>query len=181
MIMATKMARNEIRNDGAGPYAVFYCDICSKEFRSNPDVASEVKKGVGQGLMKGLLRSIPVVGYDVAGAVGSATGKAEMNAKQLERAWNQVSDNFHECGTCGKYVCDTDWNADTDTCTAHGGAQATRNCTQCGAQVTGGAKFCPNCGAKVEEPKPIATICPSCGTEAKGAKFCPNCGAKMAE
>jgi DNA-directed RNA polymerase subunit RPC12/RpoP len=178
MIMETKMARNEIRNDGSGPYAIFYCALCSKEFRSNPNVASEVTKGVGQGLFKGLLRAIPVVGYDVSNAVGSASGKTAMNQKQLEKAWAEVSANFHQCGTCGKFVCDSDWNAESDSCSEHAGAQAGVTCTQCGAQVKG-AKFCPNCGAKIEEPKPISTKCSACGTEAKGAKFCPNCGAKM--
>ena len=37
------MPRYDVRNDGIGPYAVFYCDICSREFRSQPDVTGRAK------------------------------------------------------------------------------------------------------------------------------------------
>ncbi|HJK53672.1 MAG TPA: zinc ribbon domain-containing protein, partial [Methanocorpusculum sp.] len=48
-------------------------------------------------------------------------------------------------------------------------------CTNCGAVLQPGAKFCPECGTKVGSPK-----CPACGSEvAAGAKFCPECGQKL--
>lgn len=50
---------------------------------------------------------------------------------------------------------------------------AGKHCTNCGALLPAGAKFCANCGQKVDT-KPV---CPSCHTEVPaGAKFCPNCG-----
>jgi len=35
----SRMPHYDTRNDGVGPYAVFYCDVCSREYRSQPDVA----------------------------------------------------------------------------------------------------------------------------------------------
>ncbi len=36
MATFTHMPNYDIRNDGAGPYAVFYCESCGREFRSQP-------------------------------------------------------------------------------------------------------------------------------------------------
>jgi membrane protease subunit (stomatin/prohibitin family) len=47
-------------------------------------------------------------------------------------------------------------------------------CSNCGATVKEGVKFCPECG------KPMGNVCPKCGkVVADGAKFCPECGASM--
>lgn len=49
-----------------------------------------------------------------------------------------------------------------------------KHCTECGAVIQDGAKFCPNCG------KALAKTCPNCGQNvAMDAKFCANCGAKI--
>ena len=53
---------------------------------------------------------------------------------------------------------------------------ATVKCTNCGANIPGGSKFCPECGQKQAEAK----FCPECGAKvAAGAKFCPECGKKL--
>jgi uncharacterized OB-fold protein len=54
-------------------------------------------------------------------------------------------------------------------------------CSQCGAQMGSGKKFCEECGT----PNPIGAAaqkhCAECGTKlAPGAKFCPDCGTKTA-
>lgn len=46
-------------------------------------------------------------------------------------------------------------------------------CTNCGAVLNAGTKFCPQCGTKV------ITVCPKCGMPTDGAKFCPECGEKL--
>lgn len=52
-------------------------------------------------------------------------------------------------------------------------------CSQCGAEVREGAKFCEMCGAKIEE-KPQPNVCPQCGQEyAPGQAFCSNCGYRL--
>ena len=46
-------------------------------------------------------------------------------------------------------------------------------CTQCGAALQDGAKFCGGCGAKVEQ----AQFCTGCGAKmVAGTKFCGECG-----
>ncbi len=60
--MTTRMPRYDVRNDGFGPYAVFYCDECGREFRSQPDVKNTIANDVGRGAVGGLLRRIPLVG-----------------------------------------------------------------------------------------------------------------------
>ncbi len=62
-------------------------------------------------------------------------------------------------------------------------------CSQCGAKLAEGAKFCTKCGTPVQpaasvEVKPPAEVrinrCPKCGAEAKGGgKFCTKCGAPL--
>ncbi len=47
-------------------------------------------------------------------------------------------------------------------------------CTQCDAEITTGAKFCPECGTAQQ------VHCPACGQAvAPDAKFCPECGANL--
>ena len=42
MTAPTRMPRYTISNDGMGPYAIFYCDRCNREYRSTPAVAATV-------------------------------------------------------------------------------------------------------------------------------------------
>lgn len=52
---------------------------------------------------------------------------------------------------------------------------SSRSCTQCGAALQDGVKFCGACGTKVEQ----AQFCTECGSKlAAGTKFCGECGAK---
>ena len=51
-------------------------------------------------------------------------------------------------------------------------------CSNCGAELADGAKFCGECGTKV----PTSNKCPECGAVcAPGVKFCSECGHKMSE
>ena len=57
-------------------------------------------------------------------------------------------------------------------------------CTECGAGISEGRKFCSECGAKVVIPEPEAApadnVCPTCGAViAEGKKFCGECGTKI--
>ncbi|MBQ8762365.1 MAG: SPFH domain-containing protein [Clostridia bacterium] len=52
--------------------------------------------------------------------------------------------------------------------------QPQKQCSGCGAMLSGNPKFCPECGQSLK-PK-----CPNCGTDVKAnAKFCPECGTKI--
>ena len=49
-------------------------------------------------------------------------------------------------------------------------------CSNCGAQLSAGVKFCPECGARQ------ASLCAACGTPLlPGAKFCAECGTPTSE
>ncbi len=72
--MATRMPRYDVRNDGVGSYAVFYCEKCEREFRSTPDVKGTVVKEVGRSALGGLLRSIPTHGSKFCPECGTKVG-----------------------------------------------------------------------------------------------------------
>ena len=57
-------------------------------------------------------------------------------------------------------------------------AEKMETCSNCGAKVPAGTKFCPECGQKMV---PAAGLtCTNCGAAlAPGAKFCPECGTKV--
>ncbi len=55
MTSFSRMPRYDIRNDGYGPYAIFYCDVCGREFRSRPDVGKAVTQDIGRSALGGLL------------------------------------------------------------------------------------------------------------------------------
>jgi len=63
-------------------------------------------------------------------------------------------------------------------------ASASSKCTNCGAVIGEGMKFCVNCGTpapekeKIAEEKVVSLFCTNCGAMvADGMKFCSNCGA----
>ncbi len=69
MAEPSRMPNYDVRNDGIGPYAVFYCETCDREHRSQPDVTSTLTKDIGRQSMGGLLRKVPLVGGVVADSV----------------------------------------------------------------------------------------------------------------
>ncbi len=53
------------------------------------------------------------------------------------------------------------------------------NCTNCGAAMPDGAKFCPMCGTRAPEPAK-KKFCTTCGSPIEsGALFCEVCGTKV--
>jgi len=112
------MPRYDIRNDGAGPYAIFYCDSCGREFRSQPDLANTVKQDLGRSALGGLLRKVPLVGSSVADNVVGEDPRYsyKMTPVQLESAWNQTQVHFRECPTCNRIVCLSDFDTQSGFC-----------------------------------------------------------------
>ena len=192
----SRMPRYDIRNDGAGAYAIFYCDCCGREFRSQPDLTNTVKQDLGRSALGGLLRKVPLVGSSVAdNVVGEDPHYIyKMNPSQLESAWNQTQVHFRECPTCNRIVCLSDFDTQsgfcqedsprTDEISEARGAQA-------GAAIKGfatafglGDAF-KNVGKAVEAAGKATTQmaqCPKDGTlAAPGTKFCPECGTPMTQ
>jgi hypothetical protein len=193
MAAFSRMPRYDIRNDGAGPYAIFYCDTCNREFRSQPDLAGTVAQDLGRSALGGLLRRVPLVGSSVADNITGEDPRYsyKMNPQQIESAWKQVQVHFRECPTCSRIVCLSDFDAQSGTCSED--SPRTQEITeargaQAGAALKGFAsafglgdvlKNAETAARRVQES--LAT-CPSCGTKAEpGTKFCPECGSKMAQ
>jgi len=191
----SRMPRYDIRNDGAGPYAIFYCDACGREFRSQPDIASSIKTDIGRSALGGLFRNVPLVGGSLAENVAGEDPRYsyKMSQAQLDKAWQQVQVNFGECPTCRRIVCLSDFDAQAGLCNEDSpraqqidearGAQA-------GAAMKGfAAAF--GLGDALDKAKQAAeeaqrkaqaglARCPADGTTAPaGTKFCPNCGTAM--
>jgi ribosomal protein L32 len=190
------MPRYDVRNDGAGPYAIFYCDVCGREFRSQPDLVNTVKQDLGKSALGGFLRKVPLVGDAVAeNVVGEDPRYSyKMSQTQLETAWKQVQVHFRECPTCSRLVCLSDFDTQSGFCQDDSprteeisearGAQA-------GAALKGFATAfglggaLDNVGKAVEAAGQAATQmakCPKDGTlAAPGTKFCPECGTPMVQ
>jgi len=184
--MQSRMARYDVHNDGSGPYAIFYCDKCGRQFRSQPNVTATVAKEITRSAFTGLFRNVPILG-DAVDSIASSTdpkSSTTLSAQQLNTAWSEMQSVFHQCPVCLQLVCPTDWDAQASLCMEDASKKRTEaqasatdvvhevKCVSCGADVRG-AKFCRECGTAV------ATKCRSCGAETGGAKFCPECGAKQ--
>jgi membrane protease subunit (stomatin/prohibitin family) len=195
MATFSRIPRYDIRNDGAGPYAIFYCDTCNREFRSRPDIANTVTRDVGRSTLGGLLRKVPLVGGAMADNVVGEDPRysLKMSQAQIDSAWKQVQDNFRECPTCNRIVCLSDFDTQSGFCqedsprtneiTEARGAQA-------GAALKGFAsafglgdaidKAQKAAGEASQRAKTQVATCPKDGTTAPaGTKFCPECGSPM--
>lgn len=190
----SRMPRYDIRNDGAGPYAIFYCDECGREFRSQPDIAATVTKDIGRQAASGLLRKIPLLGNSVADSVVGEDPRYsyKLNPAQLESAWKQVQVHFRECPTCNRIVCLTDFDSQTGFCredSPRSSEIAESQGAQAGAAIKGFAaafgldKVVNTVNQAVDNTQKAMdqmARCPNDGTlAAPGTKFCPECGTAM--
>ena len=186
-----RMPRYDVRNDGAGPYATFYCDQCSREFRSQPNLGGTVAKEVGRAALGGFLRNIPVIGYDIANSVDDPRYSRNMPPQQLDAAWGQVQENFHECPTCRKVVCPSDWDTQGNTCVEDSPrrAQIAQAQAEQAAGMVKGFASAFGLGAAIDSAAAAAQTaqarlarCSQCSTPAApGTKFCPRCGGAMVQ
>ncbi len=193
MATPSRMPRYDIRNDGIGPYAVFYCEQCDREYRSQPDVGGTSAKDVGRGVGASLLRNVPVVGWAASRSVYERDSRysTHLSDEQLNKAWAQVSDRFRECPTCKRIVCVSDWDEKSGFCTEDSPRKdeiAQAQAEQAGAVIKGfasafglGAAMKAAATAAQQAPAKLAR-CPKDGTVAPaGTKFCPNCGSPMTQ
>lgn len=191
MSTPSRMPRYDIRNDGVGPYAIFYCDVCGREFRSQPNVGGQITQSIGKKTLGGLLRNVPLVGNALA---DSATGEdprysSHLTDQQLGKAWEQVSKHFRECPTCNRIVCLTDFDETSGYCLEDSPRKdeiAAAQGEQAGAALIGIASAF-GLGDAVKKASQAArqatsqmARCPKDGTvAAPGTKFCPECGSLM--
>jgi len=191
--MPVRMPRYDVRNDGAGPYAVFYCDRCDREYRSQPDIAGTVVKDIGRSAMGGLLRNIPLVGGVVADNVVGQDPRytTTLTPPQMEKAWTEVQSYFAECAQCHQIVCMSDYDSQTgqcNECSPRRGQIAEAQAEQAAGVVKGfAAAFgltdaLRGVGDGIKAASANVARCPKDGTvAAAGTKFCPQCGSPMTQ
>jgi hypothetical protein len=185
----TRMARYDIRNDGLGPYAVFYCDVCSREYRSQPDVGGTIASDLGRQTASDLLRRVPLFGRAAADNIlgEDARYSTSLTPAQLDKAWGQVKTYFRECQTCHQITCLSDFDEQTGFCRedsprANDIAQA--QAEQAASVVKGianvfGIGDAISKASEAAQKAAAANTCPKCGAATGGAKFCPECGEKL--
>jgi uncharacterized OB-fold protein len=185
------MPRYDVRNDGVGPYAAFYCDKCSREYRSQPDIKGTIAKDVGKQALGGFLRNIPLVGSAAANTLDRQDPRYiySLTPQQLESAWTQVRENFHECPTCKQIVCTSDFDMQSGYCSedsprrgqiAQAQAEQAAGVMKGFAGALGLGDALRNVSEAAKRASQTAARCPKDGTLAQpGTKFCPNCGTAM--
>jgi rubrerythrin len=194
----SRIPRYDVRNDGIGPYAIFYCESCDREYRSQPDVANTLKQDLGKQVAGGLLRKVPLLGNVVADNVMGEDPRYtyKMTQAQIEAAWSKVQVNFRECPTCLRIVCLSDFDTQTGFCkedSPRTSEIAEAEGEQAGAAIKGFASAfgLGDFGNKIangidqaakaaEQASKNVARCPKDGTlAAAGTKFCPECGTPM--
>jgi hypothetical protein len=185
------MPRYDIRNDGIGPYAVFYCETCDREYRSQPEVGATIAKDIGKQAMGGFLRNIPLVGGALAENVTGEDPRYSLHLSQpqLEKAWSQVKVNFRECPTCLRVMCLSDFDEKSGYCnedSPRSSEVAEARAEQAGAMIKGFASAfglgdaLKKAGEAAQKAASSSARCPQDGTlAAAGTKFCPECGSPM--
>lgn len=196
MAEISRIPRYDIRNDGLGPYAVFYCETCGREYRSQPDIQGAVTQDIGRQVASGFLRKVPLVGRAVADNVLGEDPRysMKMTQEQVNKAWNQVKVQFRECPTCLRIVCLSDFDVQSGFCNEDSPRADEINEArgeQVGATFKGLAsalglgEVVKNVQQAAKSAQDAATRmaqCPKDGTlAAPGTKFCPECGTAMVQ
>ena len=200
MAEPSRMPNYDVRNDGSGPYAVFYCECCNREFRSQPDLKNTMTQDLGRKAAGNLLRNIPLVGNVLAENVAGQDPRYiySLTADQLEAAWKQVKDRFRECPTCQQVVCISDFDERSGYCNEDSprvNEISEARAEQAGSMLKGfasafglGDSFqqvgdsIRQAGQAAQQASTKLARCPQDGTLAEpGTKFCPECGTPMVQ
>ena len=189
--MATRMPRYDVRNDGMGPYAVFYCEKCDREFRSTPSVGGAIAKEVGRSALGGLLRNVPLVGSVADRALDDQRYTISLTQAQLDAAWAQVESRFHECPICNMVVCPSDWDAQAGCCTddsPRGEEIAQAQAEQAAGMLKGLAsafgidQAIKGAAEAAKAASANVARCSKCGkAQSAGVKFCSECGGQVVQ
>jgi hypothetical protein len=187
------MARYDIRNDGAGPYAVFYCDRCDREYRSKPDISGAIAKDLGRNAAGDLLRRIPLFGSAAADSLLGEDPRysISLSPMALKDAWGQMRMYFRECPTCHQIVCLSDFDEQSGYCRedspraneiAQAEAEQAASVAKGIASVFGLGGVISKMGEAAQQAAETSARCPKDGTlAAPGTKFCPECGGAMTQ
>ncbi len=198
MAAPSRMPRYTVSNDGSGPYAIFYCESCDRDFRSQPDLKNTIQTDLGRKVAGDLLRKVPLFGGALAENVAGEDPRYvyTLTADQLQNHWNQVKDRFRECPTCCKVVCISDFDEQAGYCNEDSPRHneiAESRAEQAGSAVKGFmsafglgdavqqiGQAARQAGQAASQASQSMARCPNDGTlAAPGTKFCPECGTPM--
>jgi hypothetical protein len=172
---------------------VFYCDQCSREYRSQPDIAGAVATDIGRQAMGGMLRNVPLFGRAIADNVVGQDPRYTntLTPAQLASAWKQVQEYFRECPTCHQIVCLSDFDAQSGVCKedsprkadiAQAEAEQAAGVVKGLASTFGFGAVLKNAADAAKNAAVRSARCPKDGTLAPpGTKFCPECGSPMVQ
>jgi rRNA maturation protein Nop10 len=196
----SRMPRYDVRNDGAGPYAIFYCDQCGREFRSQPDVGNTLTQDIGRSTVGGFLRKVPLFGNAAADNLLGEDPRYsyKMNDAQLKAAWAGAQQHFRECPTCSRIVCLSDFDTQSGFCQedsprtsqiaeargeqAGAAIKGLASAFGLGSAFEGAGKAVKQAAENAERASKQLARCPTDGTlAAAGTKFCPECGTAMVQ
>ncbi len=189
----SRMPRYDTRNDGVGPYAVFYCDACSREYRSQPDVTGTIAKDIGRETASDALRNIPLFGRAISDRLMGEDPRYtySLTPQQLQSAWQQVQGYFRECPTCRQIVCLSDFDEQTGFCRedsprrdeiSQAQAEQAAGVVKGLATAFGFGDVLKGAADAVKRAGSNMARCPQDGTlAAAGTKFCPECGSPMVQ
>jgi hypothetical protein len=193
MATPSRMPRYDTRNDGLGPYAIFYCDQCSREYRSQPDVTGTIANDIGRQAASDTLRRIPLFGRALADNVMGQDPRYtySLTPQQLAGAWSQVQQYFRECPTCHQLLCLSDFDEQSGFCRedsprredmARGEAEQAAGVVKGIAAAFGLGEAFKGAAEAAKRASDSAARCPKDGTlAAPGTKFCPECGSAMVQ
>ncbi len=194
-----RMPRYYVTNDGMGPYALFYCDRCEREYRSQPNLKTTVTENVKRSALGGFLRNVPVVGDQMANDTENDRYRTTMTQEELNGAWEEVQQYFRECPTCHEIVCIPDFDDATGFCDQDSPRRAEVEQAQAEQAVgmmkgvadafgiTGALKQGMEQAQQEQAQQPVAVqsppapttgvTCSNCGTAVpEDQKFCGSCG-----
>ena len=148
-------------------------------------------RDVGRRVAGDALRNIPLFGRAIADNVAGQKPRYiySLTPQQLDGAWKQVQQYFHECPTCKQLVCPSCFDPQSGYCTedsprrgeiAEAQAQQAAGVVKGLASAFGLGDAIQKAGQAAKTAVANTARCPKDGTRAApGTRFCPECGAPM--
>jgi len=184
----------EDNSTDAGFQFTFFCDICREGYKTRFMESKTWKK---RGLFQGLGKAASAVGsisgkYALGHAADAGTdivshkyeGMSPEWHKEHEQAFelasNEAKGHFKRCPRCHKWVCDNDWNDESQLCTDDAPREAVE------VSAARAEKMKQDIQEKAQQTQVFTgeidarqTMCPKCGKPAGQGKFCNSCGAPL--
>ncbi len=178
----------------AGFQFTFYCDICREGYKTKFIESKTYKKGkLFKGLGSLLSTAAQMTGkYDLGYGIergadvigekfeGMSPEWHKEHEAAFELAQNEAKGHFHRCPKCTKWVCENDWNEQTNLCVECAPREAVEVAAAKAEKMVADIKE-KAAGTQIftGEIESKQTLCPQCGKPAGEGKFCNNCGATL--